>query len=227
MFHPSVSRRRMLFGGTMLALAACAESTTPSNVDLAGADGFSTKLAQGEPNAGAGDTKAFISAWLDGAAVQLRYTRSFYCEEPPESIASTGCEIGAAPENFPRGGPIPTIYALAPAGFTPTDITTLHCSTSTPCANHPPMIDVTRLNIPGVSIGTRPPHSHIITSKQAGWHNTVNIRVFSASVWNQIAAAPSLETVRQMQAAYPTLISSDNPTNIFFFFQVHKTVPAQ
>src|SRR5687768_2622044 len=227
MFHHSVSRGRMLFCGTMLAVAACAESTTPSKVVLSGADGFSTNLAPGEPNAGNGDTKAFISAWLDGDAVQLRYTRSYYCEEPPESIVSTECEIGAAPENFPRGGLIPTIYALAPVGFTPTDITTVHCSTSAPCANHPPMIDITRLNIPNVSIGTRPPHSHIITSTQAGWHNTVNIRVLSSAVWNQIAAAPSLATVRQMQADFPTLISADIPTNIFFFFQLHTSVPAQ
>ena len=222
MFNHSVSRGRILFGGTMLALAACADSTTPGSVDRSAADRISSDLAQGEPNAGAGDIKAFIAAWLDGEAVQLRYTRSFYCEEPPESLAASSCEIGAAPENFPRGGLIPKIYALAPAGFTPSDITTLHCSPSAPCANHPPMIDVTRLNIPGLSIATRPPHSHIITSNQGGWHQTVNIRVLSSSVWNQIAAAPSLETVRQMQAVYPALISSDNPTNIFFFFQVRN-----
>jgi len=227
MFHHSIPASRILLGGTMLALAACADSTTPTNADLSEASDVSTKFAGGEPNAGADDIKAFIGAWLDGEAVQLRYTRSFYCEEPPESIATTGCEIGALPENFPRGGRIPTIYALAPAGFTPTDVTTVHCSTSTPCANHPPMIDVTRLNIPGVSIGTRPPHSHIVATAQGGWHNTVNIRVFSSSVWDQIVAAPSLETVRQMQAAHPTLISSDNPTNIFFFFQVRRTVPAE
>lgn len=216
-----------LFGGTMLALASCSDSTTPERGHPFGPGGFRTEVAEGEPNAGAGDIKAFIRAWLDGEAVQLRYTRSFYCDEPPESIAPSGCEIGAAPENFPREGLIPMIYALAPVGFTPSDVTTLHCSPSAPCANHPPMIDVTRLNIPGVSIGTRPPHSHIITTKQAGWHRTVNIRVMSSSVWDQIATAPSLETVRQMQAAYPTLISSDIPTNIFFFFEVHDVIPVQ
>src|SRR5688572_13031400 len=112
MFNHSVSRRRILFSGTMLALAACVDSTTPGGVDPSAPDGISTELAPGEPKAGAGDTKAFIRAWLDGEAVQLRYTRSFYCEEPPESIAPSGCEIGAAPENFPRGGLIPKIYAL-------------------------------------------------------------------------------------------------------------------
>jgi hypothetical protein len=28
--------------------------------------------------------------------------------------------------------------------------------------------------------------------------------------------------VRQLQGAHPEMISGDNPTNIFFFFQVHK-----
>jgi hypothetical protein len=31
-----------------------------------------------------------------------------------------------------------------------------------------------------------------------------------------------LETVRQLQATHPEMISGDNPTNIFFFFLVHK-----
>jgi hypothetical protein len=83
------------------------------------------------------------------------------------------------------------------------------------------MIDVTGLNLP-ISIANSPPHSHIITSSKAGWHRTVNIRVLNSSIWNQIAAAPSLETVRLAQAQSPTLISRDLPTNIFFFFfQVH------
>ena len=220
MFNNSISRRGIFFCGTVVAFVACADSTTPGMVGFSGSKAPSAVAANGEPNSSAGDVKAFIGAWLDGEAVQLRYTRSFYCEEAPESIAPSGCEIGAAPENFPREGRIPIIYALAPVGFTPSDLTTLHCSPSAPCANHPPMIDVTRLHITGVTIGTRPPHSHIITSKQAGWHRTVNIRILSSSVWNQIAASPSLETVRQMQAAHPTLISADIPTNIFFFFQV-------
>ena len=220
MFGHSGARAHVLCAATLLILTACADSKTLDSVDPSGAGDISRQLEPGEPNAGAGDTKAFIGAWLDGEAVQLRYTRSYYCEEPPASIVSTECEIGAPPENFPRQGPLPKIYAIAPAGFTPSDIGTLHCSASAPCANHPPMIDVTRLNIPNVSVGMRPPHSHIITSKQAGWHQTVNIRVLSQSVWNLIVASPTLETVRALQAQYPGQISGDNPTNIFFFFQV-------
>jgi hypothetical protein len=206
-----------------LALVACADVTTPGGIEAPPVTAPSTNLkAAGDPNAGTGDVKAFIGGWLDGKPVQLRYTRSYYCQQPPTSIASSGCEIGALPETFPREGPIPVIYALAPIGFTPTDPATLHCPGTPLCPNHPAMIDVTRLAIPGVTIVSRAPHSHIITSRQGGWHRTVNVRVLSPAAWDQIAAVPTLETVRQLQAAHPEMISRDNPTNIFFFFQVHK-----
>ena len=225
MFIDATHSRRALPIVFSLAIIGCADSSTPNAVDVwtPRVESATPQLdtRPGDPNSGAGDTKAFIGAWLNGERVELRYTRSFFCDEPPESIASSGCEIGALPEEFPRGGPLPTIYALAPVGFVPSDPTTIHCQG---CPNHPPMIDVTRLHLP-VSIVTSPPHSHIITTRQAGWHYTVNIRVLSSSVWDQIAAHPTLERVRELQAAYPTLISRDNPTNIFFFFQVHPTTP--
>lgn len=225
--HPS-GRRSALRDAVILALAlvACADASTSSErgapqPTLQGSE----VAADRDPNSAAGDVKAFIGAWLDGEAVQLRYTRSYFCEEPPTSSAPSGCEIGALPEDFPRGGPIPVIYALAPVGFTPNPAT-LHCPGEPLCPNHPPMIDVTRLNIPGVSTVARAPHSHIITSRQAGWHRTVNIRVLNSSVWDQIVAAPSLETVRQLQATLPGQISGDNPTNIFFFFHPAGEAPA-
>jgi len=214
-------RRAAICGAAILGLTAvaCADSSTSSGIDAPRLTPRASEVAPDrDPNSAAGDTKAFIGAWLDGKAVQLRYTRSYFCEEPPSSVAPSGCEIGALPEDFPRGGPIPVIYAIAPIGFTPANPATLHCPGEPLCPNHPSMIDVTRLNIPGVSTVARAPHSHIITSRQAGWHRTVNIRVLNASVWDQIVAAPSLETVRRLQATLPGQISGDNPTNIFFFF---------
>lgn len=203
-----------------LAFAACTESTQPRLAASQVKAPVKDEAMAGDPNSAAGDVKAFIHGWLDGQTVELRYTRSFYCDAPPTSVAASGCEIGALPEDFPRSGSIPVIYAIAPIGFTP-DAATLHCPGTPLCPNHPPMIDVTRLALPGVSVVSRAPHSHIITSRQAGWHRTVNIRVLSRSVWDQIVASPTLETVRQLQAAHPDLISGDNSTNIFFFFEVH------
>ena len=219
--HPN-GRRSALWGHTILALAlvACADASTPSGFQTPRLEARASDVADARdsnPNSAAGDTKAFIGAWLNGELVTLRYTRSYFCEEPPASIAPSECEIGALPEDFPRSGPIPVIYAIAPIGFTPA-AGTLHCPGEPLCPNHPPMIDVTRLNIPNVSVVSRAPHSHIITSRQAGWHRTVNIRVLNSSVWDQIVASPSLETVRRLQATLPGQISGDNPTNIFFFF---------
>lgn len=219
-----IHRHHALWGAAVvgLILVACTESTQPNSVGVShGKASTRDPATPGDANSAAGDLKAFIHGWLDGQTVELRYTRSFYCDEPPTSVAESGCEIGALPEDFPRSGPIPVIYAIAPVGFTP-DATTLHCPGTPLCPNHPPMIDVTRLDLPGVSVVSRAPHSHIITSRQAGWHRTVNIRVLSPSVWDQIVASPTLETVRQLQAAHPDLISGDNPTNIFFFFEVHS-----
>jgi hypothetical protein len=205
------------------ALVACSDGKTPSGIESAAVKTVvADEAAAANPNSAAGDVKAFIGAWLDGRAVQLFYTRSYDCQQPPTSIAPTGCEIGALPEDFPRSGPVPVIYALAPIGFTPSDPTTLHCPGTPLCPNHPAMIDVTRLALPGVTVVTRAPHSHIITSKQGGWHRTVNIRILSQTAWDQIVASPSLETVRHLQATHPEMISGDNATNIFFFFVVHK-----
>jgi hypothetical protein len=209
-----------------LTLMACADAGTPSGIQTLQLGARTSDVAAArDPNSAAGDTKAFIGAWLDGQRVTLRYTRSYFCEQPPSSIAPSECEIGALPEDFPRNGPIPVIYAIAPIGFTPS-AATLHCPGEPLCPNHPPMIDVQRLNIPNVSVVSRAPHSHIITSRQAGWHRTVNIRVLNSSVWDQIVASPSLETVRRLQATLPGQISGDNPTNIFFFFHPGPETPA-
>ena len=226
MFSHLMHRRSALSSAAICGLTflACTESTQPRLATARGKPAATDVAMAGDPNSAAGDVKAFIHGWLDGRTVELRYTRSFYCEEPPSSVADSGCEIGALPDDFPRSGPIPVIYAIAPIGFSP-DAATLHCPGTPLCPNHPPMIDVTRLDIPGVSVVSRAPHSHIITSRQAGWHRTVNIRVLSPLVWEQIVTSPTLETVRQQQAAHPDLISGDNPTNIFFFFEVHSEAP--
>jgi len=167
------------------------------------------------PNSAAGDAKGFINGWLDGETVSLRYTRLYFCAEPPSSAVSTHCEVGADATIAPRSGPIPKIYALAPAGFKP-DPSTVHCPGGTVCLNHPHALDLSRLGLPDSVFA--PAHSHIITDRQAGWHNTVNIRVKSLAVWNMISAAKSLAKVRELQAA--RLLGPDIPTNVYFFFEV-------
>lgn len=80
------------------------------------------------------------------------------------------------------------------------------------------MLDLSRLGLPA-SVAS-PAHSHILTDRQAGWHNTVNIRVPSLATWNEIAAAKSLAKVRELQAA--GRLGADIPTNVYFFIEVQK-----
>lgn len=176
-------------------------------------------------NAAADADKGYISGWFDGAAVQLYYTKWYFCAEPPQSGAPSNCEIGAAAEVTPRPGPIPKIYAIAAVGIQP-DPATLSCPAGSPCLNHPAMLDASRIAGPGATSIPGIQHSHIVTERVAGWHQTVNIRVFNLAVWNQIAQAKSLAKVRELQADPDVggagLISADTPTNIFFFLNVHR-----
>jgi hypothetical protein len=206
-----------------LLAASCSETSTvaPSQVALppsaaaSGAGGHSGHVV----NQSVSEDKGYIDGWFDGADVQLYYTKSYFCAEPPSSGAPTNCEIGAPPEIAPRPGPIPTIYAIAAAGFQP-DPATLSCIGGTPCLNHPAMIDLSRVGGPA---SARPvSHSHILDSRGGGWFKTVNIRVFNLAAWNEIAAAKTLAKVRELQGGNPNVgvpgvISADTPTNIYFF----------
>lgn len=180
------------------------------------------------PNSGAHDDHGYIDGWFNGERVQLHYTKTFFCAEPPESAASSGCELGADAETAPRPGPIPTIYAIAAVGGIQPPLSTLACAPGTVCLNHPAMIDASRVG--GPPDGPPVPHSHIVTEHGGGWHHTVNIRVRDLNVWNQIAAAKSLDKVRELQADPvigvngQRLIFADAPTNIFFFIASWRPV---
>jgi hypothetical protein len=201
-----------------ITIVACAGPERPTGTPVASEP--TAHFDVDNPNSAAGDEKRFINGWLDGETVPLRYSRLYFCAEPPESAVSTGCVVGAAATLAPRSGPIPKIYALGPAGFVP-DPATVHCPGGTVCPNHPHSLDLSRLGLPD-SVRA-PAHSHIITARQGGWHNTVNIRVTSLAVWNEIAAAKSLTKVRELQAA--GLLGPDIPTNVYFFFEVQNPTP--
>ena len=218
------SRIGALSGGALVAFltTACADRSMPSEMS------YQPVTPQFNYNAAAGADKGYISGWFDGEDVSLFYTKSFFCEEPPSSGALSDCVIGADAEVYPRPGPIPTIYAIVPVGFQP-DIATLACPGGSVCLNHPAMIDASRVAGPGATNIPALPHSHIITERRGGWWHTVNIRVFSLNVWNEIAAAKSLAKVRELQADPAVggagLISQDTPTNIFFFIEAQREKP--
>lgn len=211
---------RILIGisaAAAVAIAACTSQSTPVAPSHAASLSAMHEHAgtPSEQNSAADGDKGYIKGWYNGGEVELFYTKSFYCSEPPSSGAASGCEIGADAITPPRPGPIPTIYAIAAAGGIQVNPLTLSCAPGSPCLNHPLMLDASRVG-GGANQGGIP-HSHIVTERTAGWHHTVNIRVREVGRWNQIAAAKTLDVVRQLQADGSGLVSPDTPTNIYFF----------
>jgi len=195
--------------------SGCSGVTTPA----APAEHAMAAHAIGSHTAGQMEDKGYIDGWFDGSEVQLHYTKSYFCAEPPSSGADSNCEIGAPSEVSARPGRIPTIYAIAAAGIQP-DPSTVACLANTPCLNHPAMIDASRVG--GPASASPPSHSHILDKRGGGWFHTVNIRVFNLAAWNQIAEAKTLAKVRELQGGNPAVgvpgvISADTPTNIYFF----------
>lgn len=212
---------------TLIALAGALTFTMVS----AACDGTATETPTGAPlsgplytessgsDASQSEDKGHIDGWFDGGEVQLYYTKSYFCAEPPSSGAPSDCEIGAPAEVAPRPGPIPTIYAIAAVGFQPAPAT-VACLRGSPCLNHPAMIDASRIGGPASALALS--HSHILDMRAGGWFQTVNIRVFNETAWNEIAAAKTLAKVRELQGGNPAVgvpgvISADTPTNIYFF----------
>src|SRR5690349_8210160 len=159
--------------GTLAALAAAMTAilvaceagqrtpASPTPAPAADANAISEQAHENHNSAADGD-KGFIDGWHEGRLVQLYYTKSFFCAEPPDSSASTNCEVGAAPEVEPRPGSIPTIYAVAPFQLQ-VDPTTLSCRAGTPCLNHPAMIDLSRIVGPRGANAPAAAHSHILS----------------------------------------------------------------
>src|SRR5215471_9167937 len=91
-----------------VAIVACTSKSTPSGPSpslsapspSASTTQVKTTLGQAgnspsDHNSAAHDDKGYIDGWYNGQTVQLYYTKSYYCEEPPASAAPSGCEIGA------------------------------------------------------------------------------------------------------------------------------------
>lgn len=172
----------------------------------------------------AGADKGFTGGWYDGRTVEFFYNKDFFCSEPPASGADSGCIVGAEPVTPPRGGNIPVLYVMTPLGFTPAD---LQCPVAGDCINHPSDIDTTPINsvldavfgadVPNVI--ALPPHSHIVDVVRGGWWEIEVIGVTDEGIWDQIAEAKDLDTVRELQDE-GFGITGDIPSNLYLFFGV-------
>jgi hypothetical protein len=209
--------------GLVLALGGCQDGSAP-----VGPDASSTPASEPHfDHNGVGDAEFGTTlGWRDGETVEFFYHKNFFCKEPPESGAPSGCEAGAEAMQAPRGGNIPVLYVMTPIGFRPEE-STLQCPEVGSCINHPSTIDLSRVflsadfaNVP------LPAHSHIVDRElketnggQAGWWELEVVGVTDPAVWAQVVAGRSLATVRELQEMGQG-ITGDVPTNAFLFFGV-------
>lgn len=214
----------MQYRPTALLAAACAlfacDRSNPTDLSA-------PQSIAANQNAQDGAAVGFTDGWQNGKTVLFFYHKNFFCAQPPTSGAPSGCEVGEDGTVDPRPGKIPVLYVMTPVGFRPAD-NTLHCPIVGSCINHPSTIDLSRVFGPGSANVPLPAHSHIIDSNlpesqanggEAGWWELEVIGVSSPSVWDQIVAGKSLETVRSLQAA-GTGITDDTPTNTYLSFSV-------
>jgi hypothetical protein len=163
----------------------------------------------------------FTEAWLNGQTVDLEYSHNFFCQQPPESEASSRCEAGAASEVNPPSGPIVSpVRTLVAQGFTPPEAT-LQCPEPGRCIDHPHSIDLSRLSGSSKSEATLPAHSFVLVdneSFQSTWWPVIVVGVKNLDAWNRIVAARSETEVQACQTAGNC--TPDIPTNLFLFFQV-------
>ena len=158
----------------------------------------------------------FTNAWLDGGTVDLEYSHPFFCQQPPESGASSGCEAGEAAVTSPPNLVVSELYLLMPVGFTPpTD--TVMCQTK--CIDLPTNMDLSRIG--GSDSATLGPKSFVIEedeSFQSTWWPITVVPVLTLKAWNNIANAKTIDAVDTCQANGGCAPEAE--TNGFAFFQV-------
>jgi hypothetical protein len=161
--------------------------------------------------------------WYDGHTVTFRYTRNYFCANPPASKASSRCEGGANYTQTPATNFDP-LYVVVPLGFTPPR-STLQCPVAGHCIDHPRTIDLSAVLGRGTSNILLPAHSHIVQTANGGqpeWWNVYVVGVTSRSSWNQIVAGRSAWTLQRLQRHPRSGVTGNIGTNLFLFFSVGR-----
>ncbi|MDX6327225.1 MAG: hypothetical protein QOK15_3579 [Nocardioidaceae bacterium] len=163
------------------------------------------------------------NGWLHGKTVKFRYTKNFFCKEPPSSGAASHCEIGANYSSIPAADFDP-LYVVVPIGFTP-KASTLQCPTAGRCIDHPHKVDLSRVFGSSASDTLLPPHSHIVTTAAGHdpeWWNVDTVGVTSQRAWNRIVAHKSYGAIVRMRAHGNTHVTENLTSNLFLFFKVGR-----
>jgi hypothetical protein len=163
-------------------------------------------------------TVGTTEGWFNGKTVTFLYTRPYFCAQPPNSGADSGCEVGERAQTAPIGYPdVPELWVIVPLGFTP-PADSLQCPVAGDCIDHPHDIDLSRVLGAGVEDVPLPAHSHVIDDLQGGWWKTFVVGVTTQDAWDRIVAGKDLATVRALQ--HEQLATGDIPSNLFIFFNV-------
>jgi hypothetical protein len=158
----------------------------------------------------------FTDAWLNGETVQLEFSHTYFCVEPPSSGATSHCEAGEAAITAPPNLVVSELYVVVPMGFTP-PASTIQCGTR--CIDMPTTMDLSRIG--GDSNATVGPKSFVIEedeSFQSTWWPVVVVGVKTLNAWNRIATTKSIDTVDACQANGHCAPEAE--TNAYAFFQV-------
>lgn len=161
------------------------------------------------------------AGWLNGKTVTFFYNQPFDCPGPLDDGgaigAESGCALGAAAAEPPRGGNSPVVYVTVPL-FADTDGITLHCPEAGNCINHPTTMDLSRVFGAGSENALLPPHSHVVDVQRGGWWEIEVNGVTTRAAWDAIQREKSLAAIRTQQQLGS--VTPDLHTNLFLFFNV-------
>jgi hypothetical protein len=212
--------------------------TAPQRVGVAlvGTLGVALAAASGTAFASSGSAPASMSAampmgssghvgttkgWLDGHTVTFKYTKNFFCANPPSSGASSHCEVGSDYTQTPASTFDP-LYVVVPLGFTPPK-STLQCPVAGRCIDHPHTVDLSAVLGSGTSDVLLPPHSHVVATSNGGqpeWWNVDVVGVKSLKAWNKIVSAKSDARLMWLQQHDHSVVTGNLTTNLFLYFAV-------
>lgn len=171
---------------------------------------------------GSGSHVGTTKGWLDGHTVTFKYTKNFFCANPPMSGASSQCEVGADYTQTPASTFDP-LYVVVPLGFTP-PASTLQCPVAGRCIDHPHTIDLSAVLGSGTSNVLLPPHSHVVATANSGqpeWWNVDVVGVKSLKAWNKIVSSKSDARLMWLQKHDHSVVTGNITTNLFLYFAVN------
>ena len=189
-----------------------------------------TSTATGHGEMEFGKTVGFYQ----GSAIDVTYTKGFFCVTTVKSGAYTGCEAGQSWNHAPSKQHDP-LYITVPLGFS-VPMQNMDCPAGLKCVDHPATIDLSRLAAalapifkttpaalaPALRDFVTPGHDHFVTDLNGGapeWWDVHVIGVTSRAVYDQIHLHGDFAYIQSLLAAKDPNVVGPIPTNLFLYFK--------